>query len=159
MKWVTHQAAALAAGLCAQADAALCAAMVGGAIVPDMVEQIVARGDRAVFARIHRGIFHWFGLYAAAFVLACTLDLPPTQRTLIAGLALGALSHLILDGLNPTGVPLTPFRREPRLRLGVLATGSAAEYVLLMGLFALIALAGYRLEASWLRRAAQFFTY
>lgn len=157
MKWITHQAGALAAAVWFQADAALSAGMVFGAVLPDLIEQTVSRGNKAMFLRIHRGVLHWFGLYALALLAVPMLPLGPGQRALAAGAALGALSHLIMDGLNPTGVPLLPFRRNPRLRVNLLSTGSVGEWCLLAGLLGLIALGGYNLDPSWLRRLGNFF--
>jgi inner membrane protein len=152
MKWMTHQAGALAAALAFQADPALSAGMVLGAVLPDLAEQILSRGNRKLFFRIHRGFLHWFGLYVSALVLIQGLSLPPSSLLLADGVLLGACSHLVLDGLNPSGVPLFPFRRHPRLCLNLVATGSPGEWFFLAGFLAVIGLAGYRLDPSWLRR-------
>ena len=156
MKWITHQAGALTAALWFKADTTLCAGLVFGAVLPDLIEYAISRGDKSIFMRIHRGFWHWFGLYALALAAALALPLPPRERTLAVGAALGAISHLVMDGLNPSGVPLLPFCREPRLRAKLVATGSLGEYCLLAGLLALIALGGYSLDESWLRRLAGF---
>ena len=157
MKWITHQAGALTAAVWFQADALLSAGMVFGAVLPDLIEQTVSRGNKAMFLRIHRGFLHWFGVYALALLAVPLLPFAPGERALIAGAALGALSHLLMDGLNPTGVPLLPFRRNPRLRVNLVSTGSVGEWCLLAGLFALLAFGGYKLDASWLRRLEHFF--
>ena len=154
MKWITHQAGALAAGVWFQAGTTLCASLVFGAVLPDLIEHAVSRGNKAVFLRIHRGFLHWFGLYALALAAALALPLSPEEQTLAVGSLLGAISHLILDGLNPSGVPLLPFRRKPRLAANLVATGSLGEYCLLAVLLVLIALGAYRSDASWLQRLA-----
>ena len=152
MKWMTHQAGALAAALALQADPELSAGMVLGAVLPDLAEHILSGGSRKVFARIHRGFFHWFGLYLLLLVPIQGLSLPPSSLLLLDGVLLGACSHLLLDGLNPTGVPLFPFRRHPRLRLNLVATGSPGEWCFLAGFLLAIGLGGYRLDPVWLRR-------
>jgi inner membrane protein len=146
MKWVTHQAGALAAALWFQADPLAGAGMVMGAVLPDLIEQGVSRGNRRLFLAIHRGFFHWFGLYAAGLLVALCLPLAPPERAAAAGLMLGALSHIALDALNPGGVPMLPLRDRPRIRLALLSTGSLREWIFLAGLVALIALGGYRVS-------------
>jgi inner membrane protein len=152
MKWVTHQAGALAAALAFQADPALSAGMVLGAVAPDLVEQALSRGNRKLFFRIHRGFFHWPGLYLLLLVLVQGLSLPPSSLLALDGVLLGACSHLALDGLNPSGIPLFPFRRNPRLGINLAATGSLGEWCFLAGFLLVIGLGGYRLDPSWLRR-------
>jgi inner membrane protein len=152
MKWVTHQAGALAAALAFQADPALSAGMVLGAVAPDLAEHTLSRGNRKLFFRIHRGFFHWPGLYLPLLVLVQGLSLPASSLLLLDGVLLGACSHLVLDGLNPSGIPLFPFRRNPRLGINLVATGSLGEWFFLAGLLLLIGLCGYRLDPSWLRR-------
>lgn len=48
----------------------------------------------------HRGIFHDIAIYIAGLVLSY-LYFPP-----IIGFFIGAISHLMLDSLNPMGVPV-----------------------------------------------------
>ena len=144
MKWVTHQAGALAAAFLCKAGPLVSAAMVLGAVLPDLIEQCLSRGNRRLFLAIHRGFFHWFGLYAAGLLAAVCLPLPPREQAAVAGLMLGALSHIALDALNPGGVPLLPLRDRPRLRLPLLSTGSLREWIFLAGLLALIVFGGYR---------------
>ncbi|MCL1985049.1 MAG: metal-dependent hydrolase [Betaproteobacteria bacterium] len=157
MKWVTHQAGALAVALWFKAEPLMSAGMVLGAVLPDLIEQGISRRDRRLFLAIHRGFFHWFGLYAAGLaVMACLRPAAPAG-VVAAGLLLGALSHIALDALNPGGVPALPLRDRPRLRLPLLSTGSLREWIFLAGLLALIALGGHRLDESWFRRLAHFF--
>lgn len=144
MKWITHQAGALAAALWFQADPAVCVGMAGGAVLPDMLERMVSRGNRRRFLRIHREWLHWFGWYAGLLAAALVPSPAPSVRLLAAGAALGALSHLLLDALNPSGVPLLPFRSRPRLRYGLVSTGSWGEWCLAGMLCVLIALARVR---------------
>jgi inner membrane protein len=158
MKWVTHQTGALAVALCFKTEPLVSVAMVLGAVLPDAIELGVSRGNTRLFFAIHRGFFHWFGLYAAGLLAALCLPLPPREKAAVAGLTLGALSHIALDALNPGGVPLLPLRDRPRLRLPLVATGSLREWIFLAGLLALAALGGYQLDARWLKKLAHFFT-
>ena len=150
MKWLTHQAGALAGALAFQADPGLSAGMVLGAVLPDLAEQVLSLGNKKLFFRIHRGFLHWFGLYLLLFVPA--QGLPPSSRLAAEGVLLGACSHLLLDGLNPSGIPLFPFRRNPRLGIKLVATGSPGEWCFLAGFLLVIGLVGYSLDPSWLRR-------
>ena len=157
MKWITHQAGALAAALCFKAEPLVFAGMALGAVLPDLIEQGVSRRNRRLFLAIHRGFFHWFGLYAAGLAAAAILPLAAHERAAAAGLMLGALSHIALDALNPSGVPVLPLRDRPRLKLPLISTGSLREWLFLAGLLTLIALGGYRLDARWFRKLAHFF--
>ena len=152
MKWITHQAGALTMAVWFQADPVITAAMLGGAVLPDFAEQALCRGNRKLFLRIHRGFLHWFGIYAAMLLLAVVVPLDARQKAGLAGLAIGALSHLMLDGLNPTGVPLLPFREKPRLRWNLISTGSMGEWIFLAALLVLLALGGYEFGEEWLQR-------
>jgi inner membrane protein len=157
MKWVTHQAGALAAAFWFKAEPLVSASMVLGAVLPDLIEQVISRRNKRLFLAIHRGFFHWFGLYAAGLPAAACLPLAPHEKAAVAGLMLGALSHIALDALNPSGVPALPLRDLPRLKLPLVSTGSLREWIFLAGLLALIALGGYRLDEQWFRKLARFF--
>jgi inner membrane protein len=91
-------------------------------------------GDLAAFWMKHRGITHTLAI-AAVFGLVSWYLLPPLVALVMAG---GYLSHLLLDALTPSGVPLlwpltwAPVKLLPRgLRI---RTGGMAEkgFVLLM---------------------------
>ena len=79
MKWITHQATAVAAALVLHLPVAGVAAACAGAVLPDVLDQRMAglaptrRGRQKLFNAIHRGTTHWFGwwlvLCAAAFAL------------------------------------------------------------------------------------------
>lgn len=57
----------------------------------------------------------------------------------LTGIALGALSHILLDALNPSGVPLSPLGGQPRLRLARIPTGSLLEMLFLAAALGLLA--------------------
>lgn len=139
MKWMTHQSAALALGLWSRGEPLVVAAMVVGAVLPDALEQAISFGNKKMFFRIHRGVLHWFGWYLALAVLGLFVGQTQAMQG-VMGLAFGALSHLLLDALNPTGVPLLPFRDKPRLRFASIKTGSAGEWGLCLLLVLVMAL-------------------
>ena len=62
--------------------------------------------------------------------------LPPASlgslgRDALLGLGFGGLSHVLLDMLTPSGVPLTPFSRQNKLSFKLCSTGSLGEYCFL----------------------------
>ena len=74
------------------------------------------------------------------------------------GLGFGGLSHVILDMLNPHGVPIMPFSRKPTFSLKLCSTGSLGEYVFLAAMLVVfIALLGPELRHTIysIERAAQ----
>ena len=134
MKWMTHQAAAVGMALVLHLPVEGVLASCFGAVLPDMLDQRVSRMTRnpqRTFNRIHRGVTHWFGWWLALFLVAGLLPLPPHWRAVVLGVGFGALSHIVLDMLNPTGVPLHPFSRKNRFSLRLCSTGSVGEYVFL----------------------------
>ena len=136
MRWPTHQVAALGCGLLFHLPFPALVASLVGAVFPDVLDQRIAglalgkRGKQRLFNRIHRGTTHWFGLWLALlfFALARPVDLP---FQLLAGVSLGALSHVALDMLTPQGVPVLPFSRRGRLAVPVCRTGGIGEYAFL----------------------------
>ena len=159
MKWITHQAGALAAALWFKAEPLVGAFMVLGAVLPDLIEQIISRGNTRLFLAIHRGFFHWFGLYAAGLLAVGCLPLSAHEKAALAGLMLGALSHIALDALNPGGVPALPLRDRPRIKLPLISTGSLREWVFLAGLLIVVVFGGYRLDEWWFRKLVHFFAW
>ncbi len=145
MKWFTHQTVAVAAAVALGMTPAAVGGALAGAVLPDVIDQRVARMSRNPqrrFNQIHRGASHWFGWYAALLAGALAAPLPPIQAALAAGVGFGALNHVILDMLTPSGVPLTPFSRKNKLSLKLCSTGSLGEYVFLaasLGTFYLLA--------------------
>ena len=128
MRWITHQSAALALALWSRSEPLTAAAMVAGAVLPDALEHAFALGNRKAFYRMHRRTVHWFGWYVLCVALGAAL-LHGAMAQVAVGLGFGALSHLFLDALNPTGVPVLPFSYTPRVSVAGIRTGSAAEWV------------------------------
>ena len=73
----------------------------------------------------HRTLFHWFAPY---LLLACVLHIgfPGWDMVTLSVLA-GILSHLFLDALTPSGVPLYPGRKAHLLKIH---TGSGIDKAL-----------------------------
>lgn len=163
MRWYTHSTLALAAGAALGLNVAALVGVGIGSVLPDRVDMFVAGKDRRLFQRIHRESSHWAGwfflLLIGAQLFAGSLDSGfltsrslgfPAQlllSDLLSGVALGALSHVILDALNPSGVPLSPLGGKPRLALNLLSTGTWKETVFLAAsLLCLGALGRHNLE-------------
>lgn len=137
MKWITHQTGALLGAIALQLPMASVLMVIPGAILPDLADLKMARlGDggrhrQKVFSKIHRGTTHWFGWWLGLLFLALAFPLPSLIRDLVAGLALGAFSHVLLDLLNPKGIPLLPFGRKLRVATPVCSTGTYGEWLFL----------------------------
>ena len=52
------------------------------------------------------------------------------------GLAIGGLSHVVLDMLTPQGIPLLPFTRRGRVSLKLCRTGGLGEWIFLAAMLA-----------------------
>lgn len=171
MKWFTHQSIAVGTALALGLPPAGVAGVIFGSVLPDVVDQRLSRltpHPQKTFNCIHRGASHWFGWYAALLVMALVwpqiIHLPTDlwgllgdvrlprgftafakaqSPSLLAGIAFGALMHVALDMLTPSGVPLTPFSRKNKFSLKVCSTGSVGEYVFLVVGLAVIAVIGY----------------
>ena len=110
MKWITHQATAVAAALALHLPWEGVAAACAGAVLPDVLDQRIAglaptrRGRQKVFNAIHRGTTHWFGWWMAVCVAAFALSpasLGSLGRDALLGLGFGGMRHVMLDMLSP----------------------------------------------------------
>ena len=146
MKWIPHEATAVLAAVALHFPLPGVAAACAGAILPDVLDQSMARlastkrGRQRIFNAVHRGTTHWLGWWllgcALALLPAVLPTLPAALRPVLLGLCFGGLSHVLLDMLTPAGVPLTPFSRKHKLSLKLCATGSLGEYLFLTGVLA-----------------------
>lgn len=142
MKWFTHQTVAVAAAIALHMPPVGIAATFVGAILPDMIDHKIAgqgRNRQKIFNKIHRGASHWFGWYLALLLCSFALNLAPRETDIVLGLAFGALMHIALDMLTPSGVPLVPpvpffagFKGKARISLNMCSTGSLQEYLFLV---------------------------
>ena len=153
MKWITHQAGAALGALTLALPLPAVIAAVAGAIGPDIIDQKISalasskKKRQRLFNKIHRGSSHWFGWWLALFLAAIASPLPPLLRDAGIGLAIGLLSHIILDLLTPHGVPLLPFTQKFRVALPICSTGKAGEYIFLFALLTLGAI--FLQDALW----------
>lgn len=116
-----------------------------GSLLPDIDHKSSTLGQKvkpvsSVIGAVagHRNFFHWFLPY---LILAVVLHFAAPQADNITfAVLLGVLSHLFLDALNPSGVPLLPGHRVHLLRIH---TGSGVDKALggLLYLFACIGVA------------------
>jgi len=112
-----------------------------GALMPD-VDVKGSPASRIIYVPVeHRGFFH--------SLLACALftaGLYAVSKDFATGFAVGYLSHIFLDMLNPAGVMLF-FPNRRKYRLLRIKVGSLKEYLLLfafsiIGFFILISQIG-----------------
>ncbi|MDR9785768.1 MAG: metal-dependent hydrolase [Peptococcaceae bacterium MAG4] len=142
MLWRTHFLAGAAAGLliAGNADvkgAAISASIAGiAALLPDLDDpksklgHLVAPASWAVKATVgHRGPLHsLLGVFAATLVATI---LNHGSIAFASTVAVGCLSHLVMDSLNPQGVPwLWPYKK--RIGLPLVQTGSILEKLFIM---------------------------
>ncbi len=141
MKWVTHQAVAVAAAYTLHMPLEGMAAVWVGSVMPDILDQKISgmfRNRQKAFNQIHRGTTHWFGIWLIALFAGFLLPLPEMAAGVVAGLGFGGLAHVALDMCTPSGVPLVPWSRRNKFSLNICKTGSVGEYCFLavsMGLF------------------------
>lgn len=146
MRWFTHKSVALAGAMWLGVPLPGVVGVAAGSILPDCLDMTIAGRDKSRFQRLHRGFTHWGGWYVLLLFLVPSLGGLPGVREIPAGFGLpdsavadvllglgfGALSHVLLDALNPSGVPLLPWRKHPRLSLNMVVTGSFGEHVFLL---------------------------
>ena len=140
----------MAGGVPMQSAPMLLIGAVAGALLPDIdhrgskVSRSSAANRLMSFAvsalTTHRGVIHT-PVFIMAFIAALGVALRfvdiPESRVLLAGLAVGMLSHLALDTLNPSGIMwLWPLTRK-RLHLASIRTNSLSEWVTASALLAL----------------------
>lgn len=141
MKWITHQTGAILLATGLQLPWVGVAAAAAGAILPDVVDQRISglgatrKQKQKIFNRIHRGNSHWFGWWLALALAALFAPLQPLVRDLMAGLAFGSLSHVLLDMMTTRGVPLLPFTVKNKFSLHLCSTGKLSEYIFLAAMF------------------------
>lgn len=155
----THLAGglAVATGACLLAEPGIGTGMIWvagcafGALLPDIDHKGSAMGQKvkpvsAVIGAVagHRNFFHWFLPY---FILALALHFAvPSLDNIVFAVLLGVMSHLFLDALNPSGIPLLPGRRIHLLRIH---TGSGVDKAI-SGLLYMFTVIG---SIYWLVRA------
>ncbi len=170
MKWFTHQSLAFASATVFAMPKPFIAGIVAGAILPDMIDQAVSRltkNPQKTFKAIHRGTSHWYGWYAGlTLVIFGYMELFASRKFLamyeehiflILGLSLGALYHIALDMLTPSGVPLWPMDTKKRCALPICSTGSTGEYIFLALALGVHALFGFNASPQLWRMVQRIF--
>lgn len=153
MKWITHQTGAVIGALALALPLPAVIASAFGAVAPDVIDQQISglastrKKKQKLFNRLHRGASHWFGWWLGLLLISFALPWPPLLRDVAIGLALGVLSHVMLDLLTPRGVPLLPFTQKFRVAVPVCSTGKPGEYLFL---FAMLAIGWFCLQDSLL---------
>lgn len=136
----THLAAGIAAGaaVCLTRGldimpGAICLACAGlGSLLPDIDQRNstinkVAKPVGTVVSAVagHRTVFHDPVLYMAA--AAAGLWFKPEWLLYIIAVLIGVGSHLLLDALNPAGVPIFTLFHGPKIHLAGIHTGSGMD--------------------------------
>lgn len=168
MKWFTHQTVAIGTGISLNFSPEVIGTMAFGAILPDVIDMKIAGKGPAkqkIFYKIHRGFSHWFGWYFIILLFTLLYPIPNQYRLLLMGCALGALTHIVLDMLTPSGIPLTPSiiaskKKDKRLSFNLCSTGSLKEYIFLLLTISLFwAISGEKMLNTLEKVLNNFFKY
>lgn len=154
MTWFTHKTIAIAGALALEASPLGLFATLIGSILPDLTDKTLAMGNKRQWRHIHRQSSHWFGWYLSLIVIGLisfpfrSFELPPiviqffSEMTLWVGF--GGITHVLLDGLTPMGIPMLPFGSKQRIGFNLISTGGIGERV-----FLFIALSFIILQYNW----------
>lgn len=146
---VTMAASLSLAGICAPTNTANTVLWFGyllaagtGALLPDIDHKQSSVSHKhkvaAFFVHLflgHRGFTHspFCLLLASVLGFVLTLLLPyPSTSYLVLGFLCGYASHIILDCLNPAGVPLLYPIKKDKISVGIIKTGGWTEMVFFM---------------------------
>lgn len=142
MKWFTHKAIAIAGALAFEASPSGLFATIIGSILPDLTDKAFAMGNKQQWERIHRQASHWVGWYLLLMILGLVnfplkhFALSPIANQLLSEVMLwvgfGGITHVLLDSLNPMGIPMWPFGSKKRIGFKLISTGSFGELVFLI---------------------------
>ena len=95
-----------------------------GSILPDLDVKLERLRDKWIVGKLipewagHRGITHWIGTPLLIFLISWLLrPSHPFIAKALSSLGIGWLSHVLTDALTPSGIPLAPLSRYPRIRL------------------------------------------
>jgi len=122
MTWLTHTTFAYLTGALFGLNTYFA---VAGSTAPDWAEDFLG-------IREHRGITHYATLWAGAFIFSIILygsmknDLTFNLLSFICG----SLTHLLLDGLTVSGIPLGIGKLRIRIG-GIIRTGKLSEWIFL----------------------------
>lgn len=143
MRGATHALAGLTIGMIlargapVEVAAGLITAGALGALVPDLDHPQSVLSNRVGIVGLpfrilsHRGVTH--SIVAAAAILLLAGMVPSEWRPYAIAAALGYSSHIVLDGLTISGVPLL-WPWSQRFRLSNIRTGGLSERLFCIGL-------------------------
>ncbi len=96
-----------------------------GSTAPDWTEDLFG-------VKEHRGLTHHITLWFTAFVIVLTLYLATHHPLLyhLLSFTYGGLTHLLLDSLTVSGVPLGAYNMRIRIT-GLIRTGQLSEWIFL----------------------------
>ena len=96
-----------------------------GSTAPDWTEDLFGIKE-------HRGRTHYVVLWFTAFIITLSLYLATKNTLLFHALSFtyGGLTHLLLDSLTVSGVPLGAYKTRVRI-VGLVRTGKLSEWVFL----------------------------
>jgi inner membrane protein len=121
MTWITHSAFA---GLTSWVFGLDFGLAVLGSTAPDWFEDFFG-------VREHRGITHWLSLWFVLFVFFLALSVEGFGWAVyLLSFVYGGLSHVVLDALTVSGVPLGFSKVRVRIG-GLVRTGKTSEWVFL----------------------------
>lgn len=144
MKWINHKLITGSIIFIASNDVLLTVSSMIGSIIPDALEFPPWHyKNKKDYLKQHRKITHWIVPYV--FLLSYILYLRSVDgitfiNTISLGISIGAIFHIVEDGICGT-VPAF----DPRKRIGVLLfkTGAVIEYLLSLVLFYTAIYIGY----------------
>jgi len=131
MTWKNHKLVSIAIAYAIGLPLEGIIAVAIGSIIPDFIE--------FVFKIKHRGISHFWGIYALVFLFA---TYHAFQQPIIAGLiikwtSLGCLLHLFEDAMSKAGIPMFPGTFK-RIKLGQLyITKQPSEIIVALSILAI----------------------
>jgi inner membrane protein len=123
MTWLSHTAIGVITGEILGLNPILTGL---GATAPDWFEDFLGIKE-------HRGITHYVIIWFPALIIISIIYLIKPEEIIkyILSFVYGGVSHIILDSLTITGVPLGI--RDIRIRIGgIIKTGGVSEYIFLV---------------------------
>lgn len=126
MKWTNHELTAGITAIAVKYNMLETVLVVIGAYLPDYIEMMITKGNKTLWNKMHRTIFHWWILYLG-YIAIIQVIAPNYAIYMTRFIAIGAYFHVLCDAFTIKGVPLlNPFKQE--VALGYFKTGSNEEY-------------------------------
>jgi inner membrane protein len=99
-----------------------------GASFPDSLEMPSFYNGKRDSLIPHRTLTHFAPLWLLAILVGHYLSMPWWAHSLVLGVALAALLHIVVDFGSPMGCPLLHPLRRVRIRRPIYWTGTASEF-------------------------------